>query len=114
MNYKIIYNPAKETVDMLKLKMNHRQRERLGEVPGTLECGAIAIFQANLPNLYYYADLGVKTGGVMAEELMGNLCPQATGSMAFYGEISAVETAMKAVLRAEEEDKAQAKNLART
>ncbi len=96
-NYRIIYGPSPSTVDLLKNKVSAKSRERIGQGP----FGAIGIFQTTLPDLYFYADIGQKSGEILMAEIPGN-CPQTLGSMAFFGDVSAVETAMKAVLRQQE------------
>ncbi len=96
-NYRIIYGPSPATVDLLKNKVTAKNRERIGE----RLFGAIGIFQTTLPDLYFYADIGQKSGEILMAEIPGN-CPQTLGSIAFFGDVSAVETAMKAVLRQQE------------
>lgn len=96
-NYRIIYGPSPATVNLLKNKVTAKNRELIGE--GLF--GAIGIFQTTLPDMYFYADVGQKSGEILMAEIPGN-CPQTLGSIAFFGDVSAVETAMKAVLRQQE------------
>ena len=57
---------------------------------------AIGLFQASLPDCYYFADIAQKAGDVVALEINGT-CPQRISMMALFGEISAVKAAMAAI-----------------
>ncbi len=100
LNYQIIHGPTQNTIELLKNKMNPKNRERVDKT----HYGAVAIFQTNIPSLYYYADIGQKAGEVITLEILGN-CPQSLGSMAFFGDIAAVKAAMQAVISQEEASK---------
>ena len=78
---RIIYNPSASVMKMFYRKMNAERREEL-----------------------YYADRAFKTSNVYPVEINGS-CPQHITTLAFFGETTAVETAMKTLIREEKEKK---------
>jgi len=60
------------------------------------DCTAIGLFQASVTDCYYYADIAQKAGDVIALEISGS-CPQRLSMIAFFGDISAVQAAVKAI-----------------
>ena len=100
LNYQVINKPTAAIQELLKNKMNSKNREKLGDA----SYGAIAIFQTTVPSMYMYADIGQKAGNVITVEILGN-CPQSLGSIAFWGEVSSVDSAIKAVIEVEAREK---------
>lgn len=92
MNGRIINAPRPEVVQMLERRMSSDMRTRLREQ----SFDAIGLVQASVVDIYYYADLVQKAAGVYAVELFGS-CPQHITMLAFFGETSAVSTAMQAI-----------------
>jgi hypothetical protein len=92
MNTRIINAPRPEVVHMLERRMPPEVRVRLREQP----FDAVGLVQTSVPDVYYYADLAQKASNVFAVELFGS-CPQHITTLAFFGETSAVRTAMQAI-----------------
>ena len=96
---RIIYNPGKTVMKMFNRKMSPESRKDVEEH----HFNAIGLFQTTVTGVLYYADRVAKTSNVLPVEIAGS-CPQHITTLAFFGETSAVETAMKMVL-AEEQTK---------
>lgn len=92
MNARIINAPRPEVMHMLERRMPPDARSRLQERP----FDAVGLVQTSLPDLYYYADLAQKASNVFTVELFGS-CPQHITTLAFFGETSAVHTALQAI-----------------
>lgn len=89
---RFIQGPSKDTVDLLLHRMNASGREKVrGMHPG-----AIGMFQAKLPDLYYYADQAVKTSRVIAVEIQGT-CPQHASTVALFGDTEAIRQALRRI-----------------
>jgi len=90
---RIISAPSTGIKEMLLRRTNaqsHIKEEILRD------CAAIGMFQASMPDCYYYADLAQKAGNVVAVEIQGT-CPQRLSMMALFGELSAVKAAVQAI-----------------
>ena len=91
--FRIISAPSAGIKEMLlrRTNVNAPSREEIMQ-----NCTAIAMFQASMPDCYYYADLAQKAGAVVALEISGT-CPQRLSMMALFGDISAVRAAVNAI-----------------
>jgi hypothetical protein len=90
---RVISAPSHGIKEMMlrRVHANSRVKE---EIWGN--CTAIGMFQASMPDCYYYADLAQKAGEVVALEIHGT-CPQQFSMIALFGDISAVKAAIKAI-----------------
>lgn len=89
---RLIQAPRPSTIAMLLRRMPPDCRK---EIQGK-RIDAVGLVQTDLPNLFYLADVGVKSGSVSAVELHGT-CPQHINTIGFFGDTAAVQSAMKAV-----------------
>lgn len=89
---KIINNPNKAVLNMIYRRMRPSETEELKK----LHFNSLGLVQANVSSILYYADVVAKASNVYPFELMGN-CPTSITTLAFFGDTSAVETAMRAV-----------------
>ena len=96
---RIIYNPGKYAMKMLYRKMNPESREEVKQH----KFDAVGLFQTTVSGVLYYADRAAKTSNVLPIEINGS-CPQHITTLAFFGETTAVETAMRMII-SEEKDK---------
>ena len=94
---RIIYNPSKLVLNMFYRKMNADARK---ELEGK-NYEAIGLFQTTVAGVLYYGDRVFKTSNVYPVEIVGN-CPQHITTLAFFGDTSAVETAMKMIISEEQ------------
>lgn len=94
---RIIYNPSKLVMNMFYRKMNTESR---AEIQGR-KYEAIGLFQTSVSGVLYYADRVFKTSNVYPVEINGS-CPQHITTLAFFGDTSAVETAMKMIINEEQ------------
>ena len=97
---RIIYNPSKLVMNMFYRKMNADSRN---ELQGR-KYEAVGLFQTTVAGVLYYADRVFKTSNVYPVEINGS-CPQHITTLAFFGDTSAVETAMKAIIHEEQSRK---------
>ena len=97
---RIIYNPGKLAMQMFYRKMNAESREELKQ----RKYDAVGLFQTTVSGILYYADRVAKTSNVFPVEINGS-CPQHITTLAFFGETSAVETAMRMIISEEKERK---------
>lgn len=97
---RIIYNPGKYAIQMFLRKMNAESREALKE----RKYDAVGLFQTTVSGILYYADRVAKTSNVLPVEINGS-CPQHITTLAFFGETTAVETAMRMIISEEKERK---------
>ena len=97
---RIIYNPSESLMKMFYLKMNAESREELKQ----RKYDAVGLFQTTVSGILYYADRVAKTSNVFPVEINGS-CPQHITTLAFFGETSAVETAMRMIIAEEKERK---------
>ena len=96
---RIIYNPGKLSLQMFYRKMSPESRKDVE----AHHFNAIGLFQTSVSGVLYYADRVAKTSNVLPVEIVGS-CPNHITTLAFFGETSAVETAMRTVI-AEEKSK---------
>ena len=96
---RIIYNPSKFVLNMFYRKMNADSR---AELEGR-SFEAIGLLQTTVAGVLYYGDRVFKTSNVYPVEIAGS-CPQHITTLAFFGDTSAVETAMKMIV-SEEKDR---------
>ncbi len=97
---RIIYNPSKFVLNMFYRKMNAESRADIQEK----KYEAIGLFQTTVSGVLYYADRVFKTSNVYPVEITGS-CPQHITTLAFFGDTSAVETAMKMIINEEQQRK---------
>ena len=97
---RIIYNPSESVMKMFYRKMNAESREELKQ----RKYDAVGLFQTTVSGILYYADRVAKTSNVFPVEINGS-CPQHITTLAFFGETSAVETAMRMIIAEEKERK---------
>ena len=93
MKIRIINAPTPEVMAMLAYRMRPQARESLQ----SLNFRAVGLVQANVADLFYFADVAGKASFVVTTELSGN-CPQQLTTLAVFGEISAVRVAMQAIV----------------
>lgn len=91
--FRIINAPSAGIKEML---LRRADKSAQGRGEAMENCTAIAMFQATMPDCYYYADLAQKAAAVVALEINGT-CPQRLSMMALFGDISAVRAAVKAI-----------------
>ncbi|TEB05430.1 BMC domain protein [Pelotomaculum schinkii] len=89
---RIILAPGAAVIEMLCRRIHHEAKAKLE----AHHFDAVGLIQTNIPNLYYYADIGQKAGNVLPIEINGN-CPQHFSTLAFFGDTAAVSAAMQAV-----------------
>ena len=97
---RIIYNPSESVMKMFYRKMKAESREELK----SRKFDAVGLLQTTVAGVLYYADRAFKTSNVFPVEINGS-CPQHITTLAFFGETTAVETAMKTLMREEKEKK---------
>ncbi|MDR3565922.1 MAG: hypothetical protein P4N59_31420 [Negativicutes bacterium] len=90
---RIIRAPRPDTIALLVRRMAHEARKKAEDQ----NIDAIGLIQTDLPNLFYYADIGQKAGNVVAVEILGN-CPQHISTIAFLGSNEAVNATMAAII----------------
>lgn len=90
MKKRIINAPTPEILAMLKRRMPSESRSRLELV----RVDAIGLIMLPIPDLYFYADLASKSAHVAVSEIFGS-CPQHITTLAIFGEVSAVNEAMR-------------------
>lgn len=94
-NFRIINGPTRETMAMLKRRMHTDLRKQLEN----RRFNSVGLVQADLPDLFYFADVGQKAGSITAIELNGS-CPQHISTVALFGDIDAVKAAINAIKNA--------------
>lgn len=57
---------------------------------------SIALINANIPSIYYFADIAQKAAPVYSVEMSGT-CPQHIMTLVLFGDVSAVQTAVKVI-----------------
>ncbi|KAJ96979.1 hypothetical protein DMB90_06150 [Raoultella planticola] len=77
---------------MLKRRMPAESRNRLESI----RIDAIGLIMLPIPDLYFYADLASKSAHVAVSEIFGS-CPQHITTLALFGEIAAVNEAMRII-----------------
>ena len=91
-NFRIINAPGQEIMAMLSRRMNVELRKELDNK--RFDC--VAFIQADLPSLFYFADIAQKAGSVLVFELNGS-CPQHISTLALLGDIGSVNAAVNAI-----------------
>jgi len=92
MKKRIINAPTPETLAMLKRRMPPESRNRLEMV----SIDAIGLILLPIPDLYFYADQASKSANVAVAEISGS-CPQHITTLAIFGEVAAVNEAMRII-----------------
>ncbi|XBS70873.1 BMC domain-containing protein [Acerihabitans sp. KWT182] len=92
MKKRIINAPTPETLAMLKRRMPSESRGRLEMV----RIDAIGLIMLPVPDLYFYADKASKSAHVAVAEIFGS-CPQHITTLAIFGEVAAVDEAMRII-----------------
>lgn len=92
MKKRIINAPTPETVAMLKRRMPSESRSRLERV----RIDAVGLIMLPVPDLYFYADQASKSAHVAVSEIFGS-CPQHITTLAIFGEVAAVNEAMRII-----------------
>jgi hypothetical protein len=92
MKKRIINAPTPETLAMLKRRMPPESRNRLEMV----RIDAIGLIMLQIPDLYFYADQASKSAHVAVSEISGS-CPQHITTLAIFGEVAAVNEAMRII-----------------
>lgn len=62
----------------------------------SIRIDAIGLIMLPVPDLYFYADLASKSAHVAVSEIFGS-CPQHITTLALFGEIAAVNEAMRII-----------------
>jgi len=94
MNARIINAPGPDVMHMLGRRIPPDMRQKVKDQV----FGAVGLVQTTVPDLYFFADIAQKAADVLIVELFGS-CPQHVTTLAFFGETSAVRTAMQAIER---------------
>ncbi len=92
MKTRIINAPTPDIVAMLKRRMPGEFRSRLD----LLRIDAIGLLMLPVLDLYFYADLASKSANVVVSEIFGS-CPQHITTLAIFGEVAAVNEAMRMI-----------------
>ncbi|WP_038149657.1 BMC domain-containing protein [Vibrio litoralis] len=92
MKKRIINAPSPDTLTMFKRRVPSEFRQRLG----LIRIDAIGIAMLPIPDLYFCADLASKCADVAVTEITGS-CPQHVTALAIFGEVSAVNEAMRTI-----------------
>ncbi|WP_409306662.1 BMC domain-containing protein [Pectobacterium sp. B1J-3] len=90
MKKRIINAPTPDILAMLKRRMPGEFRSKLD----LIRIDAIALIMLPVPDLYFYADAACKSANVVVSEIFGS-CPQHITTLAIFGEVSAVNEAMR-------------------
>jgi BMC domain. len=93
---RVIRAPRPATIALLVRRVAKEARAQVTD----RHFDAVGLIQTDLPNLFYYADVGQKAGNVVAVEILGN-CPQHVSTVAFFGSNEAVDATMEAIVAAE-------------
>lgn len=91
-NSRIIHAPSKGVVEMIRRHLPAEAKKKLDDFP--FDC--VALINAIVPNIYFFADIATKAGPVFASEMSGT-CPQHTTTLAIFGDVSAVKSALAAI-----------------
>lgn len=94
----IINAPTKNTVRLLSPRVDADLRERLEST----SWDALALVSDGLVSLFAYADIAEKAADVLVVEIRG-ACPQHVSMLAILGSTSAVNAAVDAIVRYDEQ-----------
>jgi len=92
MKQRIINAPGPNTLAMLRRRIPSDFRKQLD----LIRIDAIGMVMLPIPDLYFYADQATKCANVAVTEIFGS-CPQHITTLAIFGEIAAVNEAMRAI-----------------
>lgn len=87
MEFKIIKNPSKATLDILLHRIHHTE----DSMPNHFD--AVGLMQGKMIEMIVASDIAEKAVGVTVKDVHGS-CPQNMIVLAIFGETSAVEDAM--------------------
>ncbi|MCE0495501.1 BMC domain-containing protein [Vibrio salinus] len=97
MKIRIINAPGPDVLVMLKRRVPSDLRKRLDRI----RVDAVGLIMLPIPELYFFADQASKSADVVVSEICGT-CPQHVTTLAIFGEVSAVNEAIRII----EEDSA--------
>ncbi len=92
MKKRIINAPGPHTLAMLRRRISSDFRKELD----LIRIDAIGMVMLPIPDLYFYADQASKSANVAVTEIFGS-CPQHVTTLAIFGEIAAVNEAMRII-----------------
>jgi ethanolamine utilization microcompartment shell protein EutS len=92
MKKRIINAPTSDILTMLKRRLPGEFRSRLD----LIRIDAIGLVMLPVPDFYFYADIASKSVNVLVSEINGN-CSQHATTLAIFGEVSAVNEAMRLI-----------------
>ncbi|MDH2926657.1 BMC domain-containing protein [Lonepinella koalarum] len=96
MKRRIINAPSQDVIRMMRKHMSTDGRAMLENC----DIHSVALMMLSIPELYYYADIATKNANVVVTEIFGT-CPQHVTTLAIWGEVAAVRTAVEAIEEAE-------------
>lgn len=96
LTHRLILAPSELTKKMLIRRMTFGRAGEDAEKLKSASWGAVLLISGTLPEIFYAADVGVKTSPVVTSEVVGN-CPQNIVSMAFIGGVSDVKQVLTAL-----------------
>lgn len=89
---RVINGISPEVRSMLLRRVNSEQRRELED----RRFNSVALIQASIPDIYYFADIAKKAGPVFVADIAGT-CPQHITTLAIFGDVAAVRTAVTAL-----------------
>lgn len=92
MQIRIINAPEQHLIEMLLRRVTPEARTWLAQNP----VSSIALFQANIADLYYFSDVAMKAADVYTAEVLGS-CPTHVTTVALFGDTSAITAAARAI-----------------
>lgn len=95
MEYRIIKNPSKSTMEILVRRMG------AGQTEFPVQADAVGLVQGRLIDMVVAADIAEKAVGVIVEDIKGS-CPQNMIMIAIFGDTASVESALRNIRDAEE------------
>lgn len=93
-NLRMINAPDPRVVQMISRRLPPEFRKELAGI----SFDTIALINAAIPNIYYFADVAMKAGDVYAADISGT-CPQHITTLALFGDVSSVTAAVSAIER---------------
>lgn len=97
MDIRIIRAPSTGTLRIIQRRLSSIKLEDIDDL------GAIGLLQGKVMDMLYIADIAEKTAGVCVEDIRGN-CPTTMATLAIFGSVEAVETAIQEIRRRRKED----------
>lgn len=98
MEYRIIKNPSKSTMEILMRRMGG------GHSEFPVQVDAVGLVQGRLIDMVVASDIAEKAVGVIVEDIKGS-CPQNMIMIAVFGDTSSVESALRDIKDNEENGK---------